>query len=70
MWQINVSGMSCGGCARRVTKAIQSVDPAAIVEVDLAAGTVRVRSNAAPEVLMQKISDAGYQVLNQAEVAT
>ncbi len=33
--QFRIENMTCGGCARSVTKTIQKVDPAAEVEVDL-----------------------------------
>lgn len=35
MYELKVEGMTCGGCASRVTKAIKSVDNNAEVNVDL-----------------------------------
>lgn len=60
MVELNVEGMSCGHCAGRVSKAIADVDPAAKVDVDLAAKLVRVTSSAAPEELAQAVTEAGY----------
>ena len=60
MVELNVEGMSCGHCAGRVSKAIADVDPAAKVDVDLAAKVVRVTSSAAPEELAQAVTEAGY----------
>ena len=40
--QLNMECMTCGGCARSVTKAIQSLHPAARVGADPAARTVVV----------------------------
>ncbi|HRG14679.1 MAG TPA: heavy-metal-associated domain-containing protein [Pseudomonadota bacterium] len=34
--QFEVDNMSCGHCARTITKALQRLDPAAKVDVDLA----------------------------------
>ena len=60
MYELKVEGMTCGHCAGRVTKAIASVDPAAKVEVDLAAKVVRVQSDASPQETAEAVTDAGY----------
>ncbi len=59
----NVVGMSCQHCVKAVTKAVQSVDNTAVVEVDLNAKQVKVESLAAPERLASAIAEEGYQVL-------
>jgi copper chaperone len=56
-----IGGMTCGGCARAVTKVIQRLDPNASVSVDLAGGTVSVGGNVTPEALASAIEAAGYQ---------
>lgn len=43
---LKIENMTCGGCARSVTKAIQSVDPNATVKPDPAARTVKVETAA------------------------
>lgn len=60
MTEFNVQGMSCGGCANRVTKALQSVDPSARVQVDLAKQTVSVESTVERDVLTNALAAAGY----------
>lgn len=62
MITFNVKGMTCGGCARAVTNAVHQVDPAASVEVDLAAKKLSVTSTASQDRLQKSIEDAGYQV--------
>jgi copper chaperone len=57
-----VQGMSCGHCAKAVTQAVQSVDPAAEVKVDLAGGKVDVQSGADPARIAQAIEEEGYKV--------
>jgi copper chaperone len=42
--QFHIQNMNCGGCARSVTKAIESVDPSAVVTTDVAARKVDVTS--------------------------
>lgn len=62
MQQFKVSGMSCGHCARAVTQAIKTLDPAAQVDVDLAAGVVQVDSDVPAAQLEAAIRGEGYEV--------
>lgn len=57
---LNVSGMSCGHCVRAITQAVRTLDDAAEVQVDLAAGEVRIDSRMELEQLLQVIRDEGY----------
>ena len=68
MYELQVEGMTCGGCVRGVTKSVQSVDSNAKVDVDLSRKKVRVDSQAALEVVRSAISDAGYPVTASATV--
>lgn len=61
-----VSGMTCGHCARAVTAAVQGIDPAAKVEVDLGGKRVSIDSNADREALERAIEEAGYKVEQKA----
>lgn len=56
-----VQGMSCGHCVRAITQAVQARDQAAEVQVDLAAGEVRVASRLAQEQVLEAIREEGYQ---------
>ena len=62
MQQFKVSGMSCGHCVRAVTQAIQALDQAARVEVDLAAGRVSVESVLDAAQIQAAIREEGYEV--------
>jgi copper chaperone len=62
MYELQVEGMSCGGCVRSVTKAVQAVDGDARVEVDLASKKVRVETGASLDAVKSAISEAGYDV--------
>ncbi|WP_419900819.1 heavy-metal-associated domain-containing protein [Roseomonas sp. USHLN139] len=55
-----VTGMSCGHCVRAVTEAIRAEDPAAAVQVDLAAGRVVVESRLPRARLAALIEAEGY----------
>lgn len=54
-----VNGMTCEGCSRSVTKAIEAAIPGARVEVDLAAGRVSVDGGEASQIA-QAVEDAGF----------
>ncbi len=55
-----VSGMTCGGCARSVEKAIKTLAPAAQVAVDLDGGKVSVDGVADDGLVAKAIDDAGF----------
>ncbi|MES2536248.1 MAG: heavy-metal-associated domain-containing protein [Pseudomonadota bacterium] len=62
MYQLQVEGMSCGGCVKSVTRCVQAIDPGAKVDVDLNSKTVRIDSGAGLDVLRAALSEAGYPV--------
>ncbi|HEY4802749.1 MAG TPA: heavy-metal-associated domain-containing protein [Paraburkholderia sp.] len=66
MIQFNVEGMSCQHCVGAVTRAIHEHDAQATVEIDLAAGRVKVESSQSAEVLKSAIDEAGYTVVGTA----
>ncbi|MBB2929920.1 heavy-metal-associated domain-containing protein [Paraburkholderia silvatlantica] len=68
MIQFNVEGMSCQHCVGAVTRAIHEHDAQAQVEIDLAAGRVKVESSQSAEVLKSAIDEAGYTVVGTAGV--
>jgi copper chaperone len=55
-----VTGMTCEGCVRAVTRAIKAQAPSADVSVDLARGTVTVPDVVDPKVVQSAVADAGF----------
>ncbi len=58
---MKVEGMTCQGCVAAVTKAVQRLDPAAQVSVDLEAGRVAVVTDAQAIDVAQALGRAGYE---------
>jgi copper chaperone len=58
--ELRIENMTCGGCAKSVTKAIQSVDPNARIETNPAARMVKVETTATSAALQQVLEEAGY----------
>lgn len=58
--QFHIENMTCGGCVRGVTRAIQSVDPGAEVTADLTTHKVEVTSQAPREKLVTALAGAGF----------
>ncbi len=58
--RLRIENMTCGGCARSVTRTIQKVDPAAEVHIDVEARSVEVNSKAPPEALAAALDAAGF----------
>ena len=58
--ELSIENMTCGGCARSVTKAIQSVDPDARVDADPASRAVKLETTATRTAILQGVEEAGY----------
>lgn len=58
--QFQIDNMTCGGCARSVTKAIHSVDPRAKVDIDLTLKRVNVESGSGEAAIAAVLDDVGY----------
>lgn len=60
MIELSVKDMTCGHCVGVVRRAVESVDPQATVEVDLANKRVRVEGGKPAEDLIGALNAAGY----------
>ena len=71
MLRYRIPAMTCGGCARAVTRTVQGVaGPDTTVEIDLATREVRIGTDAAREAALQEaLAGAGYPA-ERCEVAT
>lgn len=58
--RLAVDGMTCGHCVRAITRAVQALDPAAQVAVDLDARSVDVQTDLPAEQVVAAIVAAGY----------
>lgn len=59
---LTVTGMTCGGCAGRVSRAVRDVPGVVHAEVDLAAGVVHVTGSAPADAVAAAVGEAGYGV--------
>lgn len=57
-----VEGMTCGGCASSVTKALQQVSGVTSVQVDLDGKKATVEGSADRAALVDAIEGAGFDV--------
>lgn len=60
MQEFQIPNMSCGHCVRAITQAVQSLDPTAKVQTDLAKHQVQVDSTADRQALVKQLTEAGY----------
>ncbi|MDE2578146.1 MAG: heavy-metal-associated domain-containing protein [Hyphomicrobiales bacterium] len=58
--KFDVSGMTCGGCAKSVERIIQKNDASAKVTVDLPTGRVEAQTTADPSVIAAALTSAGF----------
>lgn len=66
MYELIVEGMTCGGCAASVKRALQALDAKADVNVDLPAKQVKVTTTAQLADVKAAVEDAGYDVVSAA----
>lgn len=60
MLRFHIPNMTCGGCAKSVTKALLSVDPQARIQTDPPAREVRVDSVVDESAFLAVLKEAGY----------
>jgi copper chaperone len=59
--QIDISGMSCGHCVARVTKALSSVPGVRVDDVQVGSARVAYEPSAAsPDAILRAVRDLGY----------
>ncbi|WP_116040422.1 heavy-metal-associated domain-containing protein [Amycolatopsis palatopharyngis] len=66
-WVLQVEGMSCTGCERRIGSVLRRIDDVTGVTADHTSGRVEVRANSAAsrDVTVQRIEAAGFRVTEQ-----
>jgi copper chaperone CopZ len=61
-----VQGMTCGGCAKHVEKALRSVAGVTGVAMDVAKGSATVDGDASFEAMAKSVAAAGYEMVGPA----
>lgn len=62
MLTLKIPDMTCGHCAGAVTRAVQSVDGAAKIDIDMKTQTVSIDTGAENAAIMRALEAAGYRV--------
>lgn len=58
--QFHIETMTCGGCARGVTRAIHKIDASAEVQIDIDRKDVAVTTTAPRDQIVAALTDAGF----------
>jgi Cu+-exporting ATPase len=61
-----IKGMTCGGCAKHVEKALRAVPGVTAVAMDVPKGTATVESTAPFQDMASSVSAAGYEMVEPA----
>jgi copper chaperone len=64
-FQFKIQTMTCQSCVNAISKAIKTIDPKAIVHVDLSHKMVKVDSEKQSRDVAQAIESAGFHILEQ-----
>lgn len=62
MLAFKVTGIGCGSCVRKIIAAVNNIDDEAQVEVDQAAGIVRVDTELEAREIVRVIENVGFGV--------
>lgn len=62
--QFQIDKMGCGGCAKTITNAIHSIDPAAKIGIDLVTKRVDITTDVDQATMHQALSRAGFPPLH------
>jgi len=65
--KFEIPEMSCGHCVSSIEKAVSAADPAASVQADLDAKTIRVASSLSPNEVMQVLKETGYDATHSTD---
>jgi len=65
--KFQVPEMSCGHCVSSIEKAVGAADPAASVQADLDAKTIRVASSLPPNKVMHILKETGYDATHSTD---
>lgn len=60
MLELDLPGMTCGGCVRGVTAAVRELDADAQVEADLEHRRARITTTAPEAQVREALTEAGY----------
>lgn len=69
MLRFQVPNMSCGGCAKSVTRAVQSVSAGAKVDADLSVREISVSGTSDEAGILDALKRAGYQAMGRSAKA-
>ncbi|NML30318.1 heavy-metal-associated domain-containing protein [Paraburkholderia antibiotica] len=58
--ELTIPDMRCGGCAKAVTNALNRVDPAARIDIDVPVKIAKVASRLPEHTLIEAIEAAGF----------
>ena len=63
--QFHIENMTCSGCARSVTRAVQSIDTRAIIKADPENRKIDVETSAARIDIEAVLTEAGYPAASE-----
>jgi copper chaperone len=66
MLHLKVEGITCGGCASSIKKALGAAAPGSNVAVDIEGGAVKVEGQAVRAKVIEAIEGAGFDVVGDA----
>ena len=69
MYEVKVTGMTCGSCAGAISHVLKTIDPKVQVSVNLKNQIVMVNSDQDQNQIVALIEDAGFPVIEAKKVS-
>lgn len=61
MKEFEITGMTCGGCVRRVIQSVEQVEGVHDAQASVETKILKVQGNVDAEAVIQAVENAGYQ---------
>lgn len=61
MYEFIVPDISCGGCAKTITRILGELDASAKIDIDVADKRVRLETGLSREVVVARLTEAGFE---------
>lgn len=61
MYEFTIPGISCGGCARTITRILGELDAGAKVDIDVATKHVKVQTSQPRDAVVARLIEEGFE---------
>ncbi len=64
MFEIEINGMTCGGCVKSITNSLQKIDTNAKIDISLEKQLARIETTLTQDKIIAAIEGSGFDVIS------